>query len=333
MTHRIAFVTGAGGFIGRHLVRTLLSRYVQVTALMFPGEVVPDEWGDEVKLVEGDIRNLNTLAETIGQFDVVFHLAAVVSDWGGLQEHIDITVTGTVHAIELTLKNNAHFIVTTSVCAYADALGKGSLTEDSPTGKATSNYEICKQEQERVTLEAVNQRRLKATIVRPGNVFGVGSHPWVNIPLQLIREGKPIIMGKGDWDAGLVHVDNVVHLMWLIANSNLTNGDIFLGSDGFGITWQHYWTQLAKVAGAPKPKAIPNILARVLAPVLEGFASLIKQKQRPLITRQAFRLTGGENKFSTKKSEELLLYKPQVSFEEAMSELELHFNSKVGKTL
>lgn len=327
MRKRTAFVTGAGGFIGRHLVKDLLAKDYQVTALMFPGEPVPKQWGERVKLVEGDIRTLDTFANEVGSFDVLFHLAALVSDWGGRQEHVDITVTGTEHAISLALLNKAHFIVTTSVCAYADALGKGELTEESPIGQPSSNYEFCKQEQERVTLDAVQHNDLKATIVRPGNVFGVGSQPWVNLPLELMRKGKPIMMGKGNWDAGLVHVSNLVHLMLLIADSDYKQGDIFLGSDGYGVTWHEYWHRLAEAAEAPLPKSIPNIAGRILAPVLEGIASAVNQKERPLITRQAFRLTGGENYFSPEKSRTLLSYKPSVSFEQAMNELTTHFQA------
>jgi len=321
MSSKTAFVTGAGGFIGRHLVRDLLAQDYQVTALMFPGEPVPSEWGGRVKLVEGDIRTLDTLKEKVGSFNLLFHLAAVVSDWGARQEHVDITVNGTRHAITLALANDAHFIVTTSVCAYADALGKGYLNEESLVGEATSSYEFCKQEQERVTLDAVTHKGLKATIVRPGNVFGVGSVPWVNIPVEMIRKGSPVMMGKGDWDAGLVHASNLVHLMMLIADSNFTQGEVFLGSDGFGVTWKEYWHRLAEVTGAPKPKRIPNIVGRILAPVLEWIGTVINQKERPLITRQAFRLTGGPNIFSTDKAQNLLGYAPQVSFEQAMSEL------------
>ncbi|WP_153915541.1 NAD-dependent epimerase/dehydratase family protein [Shewanella sp. TC10] len=325
---KTAFVTGAGGFIGRHLVRDLLEKGYKVTALMFAGEAAPIEWQGRVKQVEGDIRTLVSISEDIGDFDVLFHLAAVVSDWGSRQEHVDITVNGTKQAIELAVAQQAHFIVTTSVCAYADALGKGKLTEASPTGNASSNYEFCKQQQECVTLEAVSKQGLKATIIRPGNVFGVGSIPWVIIPLAMIRNGDPIMMGTGHWDAGLVHVKNLVHLMLLVEGSKHNKGDIFLGSDGFGVTWSQYWNQLAYAANAPTPKQIPNWLARMLAPILELIGYVTKQKQRPLITRQAYRLTGGANEFSTAKAQSLLGYQPLVSFDQAMAELAQHLQQK-----
>lgn len=325
-----AFVTGAGGFIGRHLVRQLLTEKVNVVALMMPGEPVPEDWalwGDQLRTVTGDVRTLSSRADDIGPVDTIFHLAAVVGDWGALQSHVDITVRGTEQAIDLALQWGAHFVVTTSVCAFASALAKGRLDEESPVGKPCSPYEFCKQEQERVTLDAVRHGGLKASIVRPGNVFGVGSGPWVNTMLELLHSEKPCLLGRGDWDAGLVHVDNLVALLIAAARSDCHHGDIFIAADGYDITWQEYLLRLATLAGAPAPKSVPNGLARALAPVLEFFGHLFRQQQRPMITRQSYRLMGGPNEFSNEKARRLLGYRPVVTFDQAMDELEIHFKS------
>ncbi|MED5608089.1 NAD-dependent epimerase/dehydratase family protein [Pseudomonas sp. JH-2] len=322
-----AFVTGAGGFIGRHLVRRLLAEQVAVVALMMPGELVPAEWGDRVRLVVGDVRRLLALREQIGPVDAVFHLAAVVSDWGSTQSHVEVTVKGTEHAIELALGWGAHFVVTTSVCAFASALARGRLDEDSPVGVPSSAYEFCKQEQERVTREGV-RRGLKATIVRPANVFGVGSLPWVNSLVQVLREGAPCLLGSGKWDAGLVHVDNLVEILVASARSEYVHGEVFIAADGFGVTWKTYLEALARAAGTPPPKSLPNWLARFMASALEWWGHLRRQAQRPHLTCQTFRLMGGPNAFATDKARRLLGYRPPVSFEAAMAELAEHFRTQ-----
>ena len=322
-----AFVTGAGGFIGRHLVRELLAQGVDVVALMLPEEPVPDEWGAQVKMVVGDIRQLQALTDDIGPVDAVFHLAAIVSDWGAMQHHIDITVTGTEQAIALASQCDAHFIVTTSVCAYASALAQGTITEETPLGSVSSPYEFCKQEQERVTRAAITEHQLKATIIRPGNVFGIGSGPWVNSMLDLMRQDKPCLLGSGDWDAGLCHVNNLVALMLAAARSERALGETYNAADGFGVTWKTYLERLSRAAGAPAPKSIPNWIARYTAPALEAIARWRKQEERPAVTRQSFRLVGGPNEFSIAKAREQLNYHPQFSFHQAMQELEQHFGN------
>ncbi len=322
-----AFVTGAGGFIGKVLVRQLVNEGVTVVALVVPQESVPAEWEGKVRTVVGDVRNLLAVADEVGRVDAIFHLAAIVSDWGGQQEHVDITVKGTEQAIELALLWQAHFIVTTSVATFASKLGQGRLKEDSPVGKPSSAYEFCKQEQERVTLAGV-ARGLKATIVRPGNVFGVGGHHWVTMMVDMMREQKACQIGDGEFDAGLVHVSNLVSLLIAAARSDWTSGDIFLAADGFGVTWKTYLERLAAAAGTPGPKSVPVWLARILAPVLEWAGHVLKQKERPMMTRQAFRLTGGSNEFSTDKSKKLLGYTPVTSFEQAMQELAENFRTR-----
>ncbi|WP_193164507.1 NAD-dependent epimerase/dehydratase family protein [Microbulbifer hainanensis] len=315
------FVTGAGGFIGRHLVAQLLERGCYVTALMLAGEPVPAAWEGRVRTVTGDVRRLAAQAEEIGKIDTIFHLAAVVSDWGARQEHVDITVHGTRQAILLALKWNARFVVTTSVAAFGSAMGTGTLNEETPRGVPASSYEYAKQQQEDVTLKAVREQGLRAVIVRPANVYGVGS-VWVNRFREFLAEKRPSLLGSGDWDAGLVHVRNLIDALVLVAESDrIGNGEIFVISDGQGITWKQYLDALAQTLSLPAPKSIPNFLARLLAPLMEFFGKLMRLKNAPPVTNLGYRLTGVESIFDASKARSVLGYQPKITLEEAMQEI------------
>ncbi|WOX05159.1 NAD-dependent epimerase/dehydratase family protein [Microbulbifer pacificus] len=315
------FVTGAGGFIGRHLVAQLLAQGCNVTALMLPGEPVPHTWAGRVRTVTGDVRKLEAVAEEIGEVDTIFHLAAVVSDWGSRQEHVDITVHGTEQAILLALKWNARFVVTTSIAAFASAMGGGKLSEATPRGIPASSYEYAKQLQEDVTLQAVREQGLRAVIIRPANVYGVGS-VWVNRFREFLAEKKPALMGTGEWDAGLVHVHNLVNALTLAGSrEGIDSGEIFVISDGQGVTWKQYLNALSQTLSLPAPKSIPNVVARLLAPVLEFFGNLLGLKKAPPVTRLAYRLTGVESIFDASKAQQILGYQPTVTLDEAMQEI------------
>ena len=80
-----AFITGAGGFIGRHLVERLLKNNITITALMMEGEAIPSLWNNKVNIVTGDVRHLLRMKDNLQPCDVIFHLAAVVGDWGAQQ--------------------------------------------------------------------------------------------------------------------------------------------------------------------------------------------------------------------------------------------------------
>lgn len=318
------FVTGAGGFIGRHLVAALLTKGKQVTALMLPGEAIPSQWGGQVKIVTGDVRHLMSVAEDIGGGDTIFHLAAVVSDWGARQEHVEITVHGTQQAIELALKNRARLVVTTSIAAFGSSLGTGVVNERTARGESSSNYEYAKQLQEDVTLAAVHSSGLNAVIIRPANVYGPGS-VWVKRFVQKLSEKQPVLMGSGNWDAGLVHVHHVVQSLILAAeHTKLPSGEIFVIADDPGVTWKSYMDALSYTLNLPAAKRIPNLVARVLAPVLEFFGRLVGQKTPPLITRLAYRLIGKETIFNSDKAKQMLGYRPTISLEQAMQEIKQH---------
>ena len=69
-------VTGANGFLGRHVVRALLRRGHAVRALVRPAsDVTSLGWGAEVELCRGDLRTSANLHEAFEGVDVLVHLA------------------------------------------------------------------------------------------------------------------------------------------------------------------------------------------------------------------------------------------------------------------
>ncbi|NND69321.1 MAG: SDR family NAD(P)-dependent oxidoreductase [Halioglobus sp.] len=149
--------------------------------------------------------------------------------------------------------------------------------------------------------------------------------------LDMLRSRSPSLIGKGDWDAGLCHVRNLVALMLLLPGSGYTRGEVFNAADGFGVTWETYIHRLAAVAGAPAPVSANAALSRLAAPVLEAYGRLTKRVNRPPVTRQSLRLLGGPNRFSIDKAERCLGYRPVIGFEEAMQELAEHFGTPVAE--
>ena len=77
MSGQCALVTGATGFIGRHLVDRLIDAKTQVVALIRPGSLVPEQWRGRVTCIEcADWSEAGLRAALASQsFDVVFHLA------------------------------------------------------------------------------------------------------------------------------------------------------------------------------------------------------------------------------------------------------------------
>lgn len=104
-------VTGGGGFIGKALVRELVSRGVEVTVV--GRNPYPELTALGVRCLQGDIRDRRFLEQvTVGQ-DTVFHVAAKAGIWGPRQEYVAINVTGTKNVIAACRKNGVPKLVYT----------------------------------------------------------------------------------------------------------------------------------------------------------------------------------------------------------------------------
>lgn len=321
MTEAIAFVTGAGGFIGRRLVARLLEDNWRVHALMLPDEAIPADWPAEVHILRGDVTCPQAFADQVPRQACWFHLAAVVGDWGASELHRKVTVEGTASMLALARDRQAvRFVLASSIVVYGNHIGQGELQESCPHGVALSDYDRSKQAQERLTLQA-HEEGSPVTIVRPGNVYGPGSGPWVNTMLEELRRRSPALIGGGDFDAGLAYVDNVVEVMVLAAVHPRAVGQAYNACDGLGITWRQYLQDLARLGDAPAPRTVPRWLVTPLAGIMESAWRRLGIQRRPPLTRLALRLVGQPNRFSIRKAREQLGYEPVVDYATAMAHI------------
>jgi nucleoside-diphosphate-sugar epimerase len=112
-----ALVTGAGGFIGGHVVRTLAAAGAEVRALYRnPASVI--DLPREVDFVRGDIRDFELMRRAVEGCDAVFHLAALYSYARGdamMMESVNVEGTRTV--LHAALRGRRRRIIHTSSCA------------------------------------------------------------------------------------------------------------------------------------------------------------------------------------------------------------------------
>src|ERR1700694_6097396 len=94
-----ALVTGANGFLGRHVVGALLARGIQVRAMVRPAvRLEALGWPSSVEIFRADLRTSRELKSAFDGIDVLLHLAAVVT--GGEDAQFAATVAGTELLLE-----------------------------------------------------------------------------------------------------------------------------------------------------------------------------------------------------------------------------------------
>jgi 2-alkyl-3-oxoalkanoate reductase len=311
-------ITGAAGFIGRKLVEGLIKEGAQVTAVDLPGIRFPDWQG--VHCVSSDLSSIDELRSLCENRDLVYHLAFPVSDWEK-EEKFQSALGHSENICRICSEKNIRLVITTSVVVYADRIGKGPIDEETPYGHPNGHYMAYKQKQEVIALNYVRGAKADIRIVRPANVYGAGSKPWVIEVARVLAKNIPGLIDGGKGRAGLVLVDNLVEVLLLVALVDKARGQIYLAADENNITWHYYFSKIAELIGANPPKSIPRFLANLTASGSEFAWKTFNLSGRPPLTQQALMLVGADNDFKNNKIKSELDFKPVKTYESGLQEI------------
>lgn len=311
-------VTGATGFIGSRVVHKLLQNNVAVKALVLPREAAPAQWADRVEIIHGSISDPQAVEKATAGAKTIIHLAAVVGDWGDEKKFWEFTVEGSRQIFEQALKNKARVVLASSIVVYGDKIQSQSCPEETGYGKTFGPYSRTKQAQEKLGWDYHKNKSLKLSVVRPANVYGPRSGPWLHDVVNVLRSGSPGLISGGKINAGLAYVDNVADILILAGSAEKAIGRAYNASDGTDITWGQYFTDIAQMIGVKNPKSIPRPLAVFGAYLLEGIWKFLGIQSRPLITREALNLIGSDNRIPIDRVRNELGYTPQVSYAEGL---------------
>jgi nucleoside-diphosphate-sugar epimerase len=319
-------VTGGAGFLGRVLVAQILRQTGwRVRVLALPKEAVPGEWADRtawagrVQVLRGDITSPMDVDAAVRGCRQVFHLAALVGDAGTDAQHERVTVGGTLHVFDAAARYHAQVLLTTSICTYGDAIQRGPCAEDQAWGAGQGPYGRAKQGQERLA-QAFMQHGGEVCVVRPANIVGPGSGPWLLDAARALRQGLPALIGGGQGHAALTVVDNVAAFMLLAARTGRGWGQAFNIEDDLPVTWARYFNDLAAMMGVQAPRSIPRALAYAGAAVAEPVWRKLWPRQRPPVTREALNLIAWDSHFPTDRAR-ALGWAPTVGYEALLQAL------------
>ena len=255
-------ITGASGFIGASLSRRLFDEGEEVSALVRRAGSEP---GGARALV-GDLGDESSLRGVVEQArpQCVMHLAAEIALQRDARAVHEVNVRGTERLLGVLSSasgdrgEGAPRIVFASTVVTGDAHGR-LLTEDEPLPVATP-YGRSKQEAERLVLSS----GLHAVVVRPSHVYGPGGWYANELVKQLRSPGRFAVIGSGKnlWD--VVHVDDVVEALVLVARG-APPGAIYHVADDEPIAFYDFMALTARELGVGRPRRVPAWLARIVA--------------------------------------------------------------------
>ena len=306
MTHS-AFVTGASGFVGSHIVRELHRQGWAVHVLARPTSSLEELGDTPVTVHMGDVGDATSLRAAVPQgVDAVFHVAASTNLWSkNNAQQSRVNVEGTRNLLTAAKSAGAgRFLHTSSFVAWG--LQDAVLTEDSPRSDASDwiNYIRTKHLSERLVLEAAGNGSIDAVVLNPGNVLGPGDRRnWSRLFRMVNEKSLPGAPSGGGNFCDVREVARAHVCAWHRGQS----GHRYLLGGEFAS-----YLQVIKLAGklmqAPVPvKPTPAWLLAIVARIQNTIATI--SGKEPSLTPEAAAITAHNIRCDSSKAEQELEYR------------------------
>lgn len=300
-------VTGAGGFIGGAVARRLRDAGASVVGVDVAPAAAARLESEGIEPAIADVAEPDTLAPALADAALVIHTAAFVHEWGAMEDFVRVNVRGTANVI--TAAAGAERVVHTSsvvVYGYAQA---GAQDETAFHRAYGIPYLDTKSASDRLAL------RRGATVVRPGDVYGPGSMPWLVRPLELARAGLLCVPGAGDGVMLPVYVDDLVEAL-LAAAARGEPGRAYTAWSGEEVTFADYFRRIAAIAGGRAPRRLPRALLEASGAAAELAARV--RRRPPAFTARSATFIDRRGTVSTSRIRDELGWRPRVGLEEGL---------------
>lgn len=302
-------VTGADGFIGSHLVETLLEEGFEVRAFVLYNsfntwgwlDTFPKEKLDKIEIFTGDVRDPNAVRQAANGVDAIFHLAALIAipySYYAPDAYVDTNIKGTLNVLQAARDLNIERVLVTSTSEVYGTAQYVPIDEKHPY-QGQSPYSATKIGADRIAESFYRSFELPVTIVRPFNTFGPRQSARAVIPTiitQLLSGKTEIKLGSLEPTRDFNYVKDTAHGFVEIYRSDKTIGQ--------------------EINIATQKEISIGQLAEELIRQINPNAEIVCDEQRLRPSKsEVERLLGCNEKIRT-----LTEWKPKYTFEEGLAE-------------
>ncbi|MDZ4726913.1 MAG: NAD-dependent 4,6-dehydratase LegB [Leptospira sp.] len=255
-------VTGADGFIGSHLVETLVKEGYEVKAFVLYNSL--NSWGwldqspkeiiDNVEIFTGDIRDPYGVKEAMKGCDAVLHLAALIAipySYHSPETYVDTNIKGTLNVMQAARELGVKKVIHTSTSEVYGTAKFVPISEDHPL-QGQSPYSATKIGADQLAMSFYLSFQTPVAIVRPFNTYGPRQSARAVIPTiitQLASNKKKLKLGAIHPTRDFNFVKDTVSGFIAALKSDLSIGEIINIGSGFEITIKDLAELISNIMG------------------------------------------------------------------------------------
>jgi nucleoside-diphosphate-sugar epimerase len=279
-------VTGASGFIGGAIHRRLAADGDEPIGIDLAG-------ADR----QADVSDITATVAALGGADAVVHAAALVSERGRMADFVRVNTRGTRNVLDAAGPRRT--VVLASVAGWGYEFAH-DLAEDALPRPCGIPYIDTKGASEVLAL------RRGATVIRPGDVYGPGSQPWVVRPLEMMRRGLFVLPAPGDGLITPIYVDDLVDAIVRALREPRAAGRAYTVWDGQAVTAREFFGHHARSLGRGEVRVLPAPLLRLAARAIGAGPAAVTFMSRRAV-------------FPNTRAREELGWEPRFSLERGMA--------------
>jgi len=318
---RIA-VTGGTGFVGSHVVESLLAAGHELSCLVLPSEGSGWLDGKGVHFHEGSVLDRASLGPFLEGCDAIVHLAGLTRARTEA-EFLAVNAEGAVNVIEaaLALKSSGsraprHVLVMRSLAAVGPSSPDGACLDEDAPRRPISPYGRSKAALEDAV--AGYAGRIDYTIIRAPGAYGPRDRDFLQY-FKLVSRGLRVIIGPRNV-LSLVYAKTLAAAIASCVQNPAAYGQAFFIADEGAVDWDQFSAMIERALGRKTLRIkVPEWAVSVVA-FLSWLARPLLRKP-PLVTaNKILEMRQPCWIVSTAKAERLLGFRPLMTTEEAIAE-------------
>ena len=248
-------ISGATGFFGKRLLGALDGNI----------RVLSREKQPDYETIVSENEKIDIPKSALELIDTVFHTAGFAHDMRNAGEIEDlyhkVNVNATIQLAELAVESGVKKFIFISSVKAGGRPTFGVCASEKDQGHPEGIYGKTKREAELKLLKIGKESDMHVSIIRPSLVYGPNVKGNLQLMLSSIKSGWfPPLPETGN-KRSMIHVDDLVRAILLVAEDDRTNGEIFIATDGIPYSSRDIYNAMCNVLGKSIPKwSVPKFL-------------------------------------------------------------------------